>query len=66
MKTGKIIVLKTKGDDRDNSDSANKLKLGKQWESKTGGAFRYMMVFENNTIEGAETLANAQNKLKQL
>lgn len=66
MKTGKVIVLETKGDDRDNSDSANKLKLGKQWESKTGGAFRYMMVFDNNTIEGAETLANALNKLKQL
>lgn len=66
MKSGKVIVLETKGDDRDNSDSANKLKLGKQWESKSGGHYRYMMVFDNNAIDGAETLAGALNKLKQL
>jgi type III restriction enzyme len=66
LKSGKVLALETKGDDRDNSDSAYKLKLGKQWESKTGGAFRYMMVFENNPVDGAETLAGALNKLKQL
>jgi type III restriction enzyme len=66
LKSGKIVLLETKGDDRDNSDSAYKLKLGKQWESKAGGMFRYMMVFENNVINGAETVANALNKLKQL
>jgi len=66
MKSGKVIVLETKGDDRDNSDSANKLKLGKQWAGKTAGVFRYMMVFETNAIDGAETLAGALTKLKQL
>lgn len=66
LKSGKVLALETKGDDRDNSDSANKVRLGKQWEAKSGGTFRYMMVFDNNSIEGAETLAGALNKLKQL
>ena len=64
-KTGKIVILETKGDDRDNSDSELKLKLGKLWESKTGGLFKYMMVFENNPIDGAERLADALKKLGQ-
>lgn len=66
LKSGKVVALESKGDDRDNSDSERKLKLGKQWEAKAGGPYRYMMVFENNAIEGAETLAGALNKLKQL
>jgi type III restriction enzyme len=55
----------TKGDDRDNTDSELKLKLGKLWESKAGAAFKYMMVFDNNPIEGAERLADALKKLGQ-
>ncbi|MCB4359565.1 DEAD/DEAH box helicase [Quatrionicoccus australiensis] len=66
LKSGKVVALETKGDDRDNSDSERKLKLGKAWEAKTGGSHRYMMVFDNNTIAGAETLAGALTKLKQL
>lgn len=65
-KSGKIIILETKGDDRDNSDSELKLKLGKLWESRAGRDYRYMMVFENNPIDGAERLTNALNKLTQM
>lgn len=65
-KAGKIIALETKGDDRDNSDSELKLKLGKLWESRAGRDYRYMMVFENNPIEGAERLSDALNKIRQL
>ncbi|MDI9235005.1 DEAD/DEAH box helicase [Limnohabitans lacus] len=57
-----IIVVETKGDDRDNSDSKDKLKLGKIWESQanqiaheTGYRYHYMMVFESNPIDGAHT-----------
>jgi type III restriction enzyme len=67
LKSGKIIILETKGDDRDNSDSAAKLKLGKLWEAKVSqGGYRYMMLFEKNSIEGSETLANALKKIAQL
>lgn len=65
-KSGKIIVLETKGDDRDNSDSELKLKLGKLWESRAGRDYRYIMVFENNPIDGAERLSDALNKIGQL
>jgi type III restriction enzyme len=64
--SGKIILIETKGDDRDNSDSELKLKLGKLWESKVGAKFKYMMVFDNNPIDGAERLADAINKLRQM
>lgn len=65
-KMGKIIVLETKGDDRDNSDSELKLKLGKLWAAKAGSCYHYMMVFENNPIDGAERLADAMTKIRQL
>lgn len=65
-KAGKIIALETKGDDRDNTDSELKLKLGKLWESRAGRDYRYMMVFENNPIDGAERLTDALSKIRQL
>jgi type III restriction enzyme len=65
-KSGKIIVIETKGDDRDNSDSEFKLKLGKLWEAKAGAAFKYMMIFDNNPISGAERMGDAIKKLGQL
>jgi type III restriction enzyme len=63
---GRIVALETKGDDRDNTDSELKLKLGKLWEASAGRDFRYMMVFEHNPIDGAERLADALKKLLQL
>lgn len=62
------MVIETKGDDRDNSDSELKLKLklGKLWEAKAGAEFKYMMVFDNKPIAGAGRLADAINKLGQM
>lgn len=61
-----IVVIETKGDDRDNSDSKNKLKLGKTWANQanqisheTGYRYHYMMVFENNPIDGALVVGKA-------
>ena len=55
-----ILVIETKGDDRDNSDSKEKLRLGKIWEGQanqlsheTGYRYHYMMVFDTNPIDGA-------------
>lgn len=57
-----IVVVETKGDDRDNSDSKYKLKLGKLWEAQanqiaheTGYRYHYMMVFDANQIDGAHS-----------
>lgn len=63
---GRIIALETKGDDRDNTDSGHKLKLGKLWQSKAGRDYHYMMVFDNNPIDGAERLGDALAKIRQL
>jgi len=64
--SGKVIILETKGDDRDNSDSVRKLKLGNAWEKQAGRQFRYFMVFENKPIDGAHKLVNALELLQQL
>ncbi|VVD68910.1 hypothetical protein PMO31116_00496 [Pandoraea morbifera] len=59
-KNNNVIIVETKGDDRDNSDSKGKLKLGKIWESQanqlsheTGYRYHYMMAFDTNRIDGA-------------
>lgn len=52
-KRGKILLIESKGDDRDNSDSTRKLKLGTAWANRAGNDYRYFMVFENNPIDGA-------------
>lgn len=61
-----IVIIETKGDDRDNSNSKDKLKLGKIWESQanqiaheTGYRHHYMMVFESNPVEGAWVVGDA-------
>ena len=68
-----IIVVETKGDDRDNSDSKDKLKLGKIWESQanqiaheTGYRYHYIMVFESNPIEGAHTTGDVLKLIENL
>ena len=68
-----IVIIETKGEDRDNSDSKDKLKLGKIWESQanqiaheTGYRYHYMMVFASNPIEGALVVGEALNLVGSL
>lgn len=63
---GRIVLLENKGDDRDNSDSAAKIELGKQWQIKSGDAYRYMMVFDQNPLNDAFTREKALEALRQL
>lgn len=55
--SGKLVLVEYKGDDRDNSDSERKLKLGRKWQDKSGDNYRYFMVFKNREfgIDGAYT-----------
>ena len=57
-----------KGDDRDNSDSVRKLKLGRQWQAQCGNNYRYFMVFKNREfgIDGAYTLDRFVEIMKEL
>lgn len=57
LKSGITVLIETKGDDRDNSDSEEKLRLGKAWETESGKLYRYYMVFDHNdNLNGAITL----------
>jgi len=66
LKNGVVVLIETKGDDRDNSDSRNKIELGKAWESKAGDNYHYYMVFDNRKVEDALTLADLIERIKLL
>ncbi|MBQ2591000.1 MAG: type III restriction endonuclease subunit R, partial [Paludibacteraceae bacterium] len=65
-KSGITVLLETKGDDRDNSDSRQKIDLGKSWANKSGDKYRYFMVFNNTEVDGAYTKAEFLDILKAL
>lgn len=65
-KNGKTIMVETKGDDRDNSDSRNKIELGTYWANKAGEDYRYFMVFDKIQFEGAYTVSDFIDILKEL
>lgn len=61
---GTLVLLETKGGQLDGSDSAAKIRLGKAWENACrslgdGRNYVYMMVFEQQKIDGAYGLAEA-------
>jgi type III restriction enzyme len=63
----KIIVLETKGDDRDNSDTKHKIRLGEAWEKRTRSEiYKYFMVFDKQSMDGAKTLEEFLNILRKL
>lgn len=65
-KSNKIIVLETKGDDRDNSDSEAKIRLGKAWERKAGNNFKYFMVFDKQSVTDAHKLDDFLKLIKEM
>ncbi len=52
-KSGKTVLLETKGD---HLDAEQKIRLGSLWASKAGNNYRYYMVYEKRTVEGAKKL----------
>ena len=65
--SGILLLIETKGDDRDNSDSKRKLELGRRWESKAGSdKFSYFMVFDKNPIENTLSFHNFISRIKSL
>lgn len=66
MKNGKTILIETKGDHLDGSDSIKKLSLGEKWASKAGDKYRYFMVFENKKLDGAKTISELLEILEDM
>ncbi|MEI7421714.1 MAG: DEAD/DEAH box helicase family protein [Prolixibacteraceae bacterium] len=52
-KSGKTILLETKGD---HLDAEPKIRLGAHWAGKAGNNYRYFMVYERRTVDGAYKL----------
>ncbi len=65
-KKGNIIILETKGDDRDNTDSESKVRLGNQWENLAGDEYFYFMVFDKTSIAGAYEWRKAKEMIGKL
>ena len=66
MKDGKIIIIETKGDHLDGSDSLKKLRLGEKWASKAGDKYRYFMVFNNSKLDGAKSIPELLEILRDM
>ncbi len=65
-KSGKTIIVETKGDDRDNSDSEMKIRLGTAWANKAGSNFKYFMVFDKKEVTGAYKLDEFIKLIQQM
>ena len=66
MKSGRTIVIETKGDHLVNDDSLNKIKIGRKWADMAGKDYHYFMVFENKEVEGAITVKQLMQYLNEL
>ncbi len=67
FKSGKIALIETKGDDRDNQDSKDKIELGDFWSRQSDFSnFKYYMVFDTKRVEKAFTIAELLERLKLL
>ena len=66
MRSGLTLLVEAKGDDRDNSDSLAKLRLGKAWQTQSGAQYRYFMVFDHREVTGAYTLDAFVEMAKEL
>lgn len=65
-KSGKTILIETKGDHLDGSDSEAKCRLGNEWERQAGNDFAYFMVFDKKEIKGAYTLDKAKELISKM
>lgn len=65
---GKIILIETKGDHLENTETRYKLELGRTWQNMAGSRFRYYMVFQSKdlNLKGAIQFDKFCNLMKNL
>ena len=63
LESGITVLLEPKGDDRDNSNTREKIELGRTWANKAGEQYRYFMVFEKQHMDGAITVKELLQRL---
>ena len=66
--SGTLVLIETKGDYLDNTDSKRKLELGRAWQNSTNNHFKYFMVYKDRDVQldGAYQLGQFLNVLKGL
>lgn len=62
-RSGKIILLETKGD---YIDAEEKIKLGNLWASSCGTNYKYFLVYDKRVVEGAKTKTKFLETLSQM
>lgn len=67
-KSGKILMIETKGDHLENRETKDKLIEGRAWQNLAGALYRYFLVFKSKDldIEGAYQFDRFIETLKQL
>lgn len=67
-KSGKIIMIETKGDHLDGDGSKSRLELGRKWQEQAGNHYRYFMVFKEKMLgmDGAYTLDEFVEIMKEI
>ena len=50
-KRGKLLLLETKGDHLENSESERKCRIGREWANLAGADYRYYMVFKDKDLK---------------
>lgn len=67
-KSGKILMIETKGDHLENTETKNKLAQGRAWQNLAGASYRYFLVFKSKdfNIEGAYQFDRFIETLKRL
>lgn len=62
-KSGKTILLETKGD---HLEAEQKIRLGRKWTEKAGNNFKYFLVYDKRSVEGAYRLDEFINLIKEM
>ena len=62
-KSGKTVVLETKGD---HLDAEQKIRLGNLWAAKAGNKYRYFLVYDKRRVAGAYTVEEFFNLMKAI
>lgn len=66
--SGKILLIETKGDHLENTETKQKLHLGRKWQDAAGREYRYYMVFQDKdlNLEGAYSFERFMELLPKL
>ncbi len=62
-KSGKTILVETKGD---HLDAESKIRLGAKWAGKAGNNYRYFMVYDRRTVDGAYKLEDFLKNIREI